>query len=357
MSKLKGKERKTSSKSKPDQAEKLLEEWNDVFADIINVLVFHGKRYVKEENLMDGPTASQYKTAEGPYNEKNRDICKEDVRNGVCYAIWGLENQTEINEVMPVRCMGYDYATYDRIVKKKKEKNKQKKIKVEYTRELLAGQTLCPVVTLVLYFGTEKWDAPKTLWDLVKVPEELKEYIPNYRINLVEVAFLDDETIQKFSSDFRVIAEYFKEKRLGKEAEIMYNEKKKWDHVAEMMEFLHTFTNDTRYRDFKSVMVEESQKGEVSMCTLLDAFEKKGIEKGIEQGIEKGIEQGIKKGIEQGIEKGIEQGIEQGRYLSVESLARKCKMPIETAMEQLDFSEKEKSGYAEWKAVGGIPRK
>ena len=93
------------------------------------------------------------------------------------------------------------------------------------------------------------------------------------------------------------------------------------------------------------------------MCTLLDAFEKKGIEKGIEQGIEKGIEQGIKKGIEQGIEKGIEQGIEQGRYLSVESLARKCKMPIETAMEQLDFSEKEKSGYAEWKAVGGIPRK
>ena len=81
------------------------------------------------------------------------------------------------------------------------------------------------------------------------------------------------------------------------------------------------------------------------MCTLLDAFEKKGIEKGIEQGIEKGIEQGIEK------------GIEQGRYLSAESLARKCNMPVETAMEQLDFSEKEKSGYAEWKAVGGIPGK
>lgn len=92
MSKLKGKKGKASRKSKPDQTEKLLEEWNDVFADLINVLVFHGERYVKEENLMDGPTASQYKTAEGPYNEKNRDICKEDVRNGVCYAIWGLEN-------------------------------------------------------------------------------------------------------------------------------------------------------------------------------------------------------------------------------------------------------------------------
>ena len=31
-----------------DIAEKTLEAYNDVFADIINVLLFHGKRYVRE---------------------------------------------------------------------------------------------------------------------------------------------------------------------------------------------------------------------------------------------------------------------------------------------------------------------
>ena len=49
------KSKKTKNqKSKPDQAEKLLEEWDDVFADIINVLVYSGNRILKEENLMNG---------------------------------------------------------------------------------------------------------------------------------------------------------------------------------------------------------------------------------------------------------------------------------------------------------------
>ena len=41
--------------------------------------------------------------------------------------------------------------------------------------------------------------------------------------NLVQVSFLEEETIAKFQSDFRIVAEYFRSVRLGNEKETMYN--------------------------------------------------------------------------------------------------------------------------------------
>lgn len=42
----------------------------------------------------------------------------------------------------------------------------------------------------------------------VDIPEKLKPYVNDYKINLVEVAFVDDK-LDNFHSDFRIIAEYF----------------------------------------------------------------------------------------------------------------------------------------------------
>ena len=52
-------------RSGPDSAEKLLEDYEDVFADIVNVLVYRGASVVKPENLRDGPTTSVFKAADG----------------------------------------------------------------------------------------------------------------------------------------------------------------------------------------------------------------------------------------------------------------------------------------------------
>ncbi len=92
----------TQKQSSPDKVEKILEDYGDVFADIINVLVYGGEEVVKLENLADGPTASMFKAAEGNWGQKDRDVIKLDVRNHVTYALYGLENQTAVNYVMPV---------------------------------------------------------------------------------------------------------------------------------------------------------------------------------------------------------------------------------------------------------------
>ena len=44
-----------------DLTEKILEDYNDIFADIVNVLVFKGKQRIKPETLVNTGVHSQYK--------------------------------------------------------------------------------------------------------------------------------------------------------------------------------------------------------------------------------------------------------------------------------------------------------
>ena len=58
-----------------DIAEKILADYNDVFSDIVNVLIFHGKNIVKEDQLENTKDISQYK-ADGKLHQQERDISK-----------------------------------------------------------------------------------------------------------------------------------------------------------------------------------------------------------------------------------------------------------------------------------------
>lgn len=314
---------------RPDQVEKLLEDWHDVFADIINVLVHGGKRIVNPEDLVDSPTASQYMAENGQLGEKFRDVCKKEVRGGQCYVILGLENQTDVCRTMPLRVMQYDAAAYESMIKGLQAANTQKGRKRKVTEALLPGQKLPPVCTVVLYFGLKHWDGPKSLREMLDIPEGYDSVIPDYRMNLVEVAFLDDETIGKFTSDFRVIAKFFKSKRLGEELETMYNDTKTWQHVRSLMEFFYTFTGDALYDKYKEFLVKESKKGEVRMCTLLDALARDSKQEGKRE------------------------GVELGRYISVDSyMARHPGTDADFVMDEFGLSDSQKAGYRAWAAEG-----
>lgn len=62
--------------SKKDIIEKHLEDYNDVFADIVNVLLFRGKRLIKEEDLENAPPRSMYKADDNELHEAERDVSK-----------------------------------------------------------------------------------------------------------------------------------------------------------------------------------------------------------------------------------------------------------------------------------------
>ena len=58
-----------------DIMEKTLESHGDVFADIINVLLFRGERIIHEEDLEEKAPRSVYKT-DGKIHETERDVVK-----------------------------------------------------------------------------------------------------------------------------------------------------------------------------------------------------------------------------------------------------------------------------------------
>lgn len=104
------------------------------------------------------------------------------------------------------------------------------------------------------------------------------------RLNLVEIAFLPEETRSKLTSDFRIVADYFCAVREGKEAEFM-KDRRSFRHVREMLEFFRVFTHDERYEKYIDVAIMQSEKGEpISMFKMLDYAENNGIAKGRTEG-------------------------------------------------------------------------
>ena len=94
-----------------DIAEKTLEAYNEVFADIVNVLLFHGEQIIQPEDLVDQTPRAMYK-ADDKIREVERDVAKRWVKNNIRIACIGLENQTKADPYISLRIMGYDGVEY-----------------------------------------------------------------------------------------------------------------------------------------------------------------------------------------------------------------------------------------------------
>ena len=108
-----------------DSAEKRLEEWNDVFADIFDNLLFGGERVIEADTLVPLPTVSYTRQPDGTLRSGIRDIRKADRTGSQYRLICGIENQTGVDNTMPQRVMGYDYADYEEQIRKIMDQNKQ----------------------------------------------------------------------------------------------------------------------------------------------------------------------------------------------------------------------------------------
>lgn len=256
-----------------DIAEKVLEDYNDVFADIVNVLLFQGEQIVKPEQLEDKTLRSSYKV-DGKLREIVRDVGKNWNQDTIRIACLGIENQTDSDADMPWRVISYDGAEYraqlirdissqdggdDDIISTKKRRDVKR----------------YPVVTLVLYFGYEKpWSSSKSLLDRLTVSDALKPYVQDYRINVFEIAYLTPEQVKLFQSDFRIVADYFVQKRLNHEYK---PSPQKMKHVHAVLQMMSIMTGDHRFEDAYNDAI---QKEELNMCEVLDRVEKKGYDAG-----------------------------------------------------------------------------
>ena len=236
-----------------DIAEKNLEAFNDVFADIVNVLLFKGNKLMKEKDLESAVKDSMFK-ADGKIHQQERDVSKFWKNGEIRISILGFENQTNPDKDMPLRVISYDGASY-------KQQLLDKKAKQRY-----------PVATIVLYFGTkEKWSTPKNLFGCFNVPEELKPFVNDYKINVFNIAWLSNKTIDMFQSDFKIVAKYFQTVRLKREYKGTNEEIK---HVDALLKMLSALTGDNSFEEVYNV--GNLKKGGVTMCEVVEKIKNEG---------------------------------------------------------------------------------
>lgn len=237
---------------KKDLAEKKLEEYNDVFADIFNTLLFE-KNVIDPEQLKASGTAALYKTDDGNLKEQFRDTLKE-YQNCKQYAVafYGVENQSAYDATMPVRVMGYDYGSYK--------------------QQILEGKwPICPVITIVLNFSNVRWTKNKSLYEMMGLSEEEAFYVQKYQITVFDIAYLEDDVIEKFQSDFKPVARFFKDKRLKKR--VFTEDRTEIKHADAVAELLSAFTGDEKYRHAIPYIHKKQEKGEgITMCWVIESY-------------------------------------------------------------------------------------
>jgi hypothetical protein len=142
--------------------------------------------------------------------------------------------------------------------------------------ELLPVPEFYPVVTLVLYFGDTHWKGSLNLKDHLKIPAGLEDYVSDYHANLFEIAFLSEEQVMRFRSDFRYVAEFFVATRMRKEGKepVFTVTPVHLNHVEEFIELMNAITNSKKFSDLPRLIKE---RGNDSMYTILfDEAEERG---------------------------------------------------------------------------------
>ena len=259
---------------------------NAIFADAFNFLLYDGEPVIKPEKLREADTteiALPYGNNARLTVQKYRDVkkiwaAKEDGK--AVYILLGDELQSKVHYAMPVKDMLYDAIDYSKQVEDARRSYQKSKdddgefsfengdLRIRLTgEEFLSGfrktDRLMPVITATIYFGPDEWDGPLSLHEMMNVPDKrLLRAIPNYWINLIAPARIDDADFEKFNTDLGIAMKVLKYQDRGADRLIQDLGGRKVGRPT--AEFLNVQAK-------LGLTFEESKKeGEIDMCKAME---------------------------------------------------------------------------------------
>ena len=255
-----------------DKTEKMFVACADVFAELVNVLLYQGEKILKEEEMLPGPTESIYPGQGMELHGQFQDYSMFTVQEGEVHAMYTIENQDSVDWQMALRHAGYDGAAYRRQYKPESTGRKER---------AKGKQGIYPVISIVLNWSGRRWTAAVGIRELLgyPVPKAAEDYIDKNRIHVFDMLFLEDVVRNRFEGDVRVVLDYLSDR------ESLTDRRQKLKNPEEVMRMLHALSGDVRYLENIAFMKENGGR---NMCELLDEMMNKGIEKGIQQGIQRG---------------------------------------------------------------------
>lgn len=219
---------------------------NEVFADAFNYFVYGGEQVINPESLkeldtreIDVPYGGE-KGAKQPV-QKTRDVIKSVIAmmdKRTAYLLLAIENQSNIHYAMPIKNMVYDALQY---AKQVEEAVASHKVSGDYegadSDEYLSGfmkeDRLLPVVTLVIYFDSRKWDGPLSIHEMFwEQDARVLALVPDYKINLIAPASIGDHDFEKFQSSLKEVLSFIKYARDKVELKKVLNSDESFRHLG-----------------------------------------------------------------------------------------------------------------------------
>ena len=275
----------------------------DVFADIVNggIFILTGEwpsPLVRPEDLVDTSTRS-VSVSGGDVRGLERDVAKLWTVGETVFCLMGLENQTTVDPNMPFRVFSYEGADYRRQLEElKANKDGGKK-------------QLYPVLTLVLYFGTDRpWpkDQRSLLNRFPHIARPLRSLLNQYWVNLLELARLTPDQRGAFRSDFRILVDYLCQTWQNKD---FVPSDQVIVHVEALVRCLSALTGDRGLIEKLPII---QQRGEpMTVRNFFGEARLEGMRIGKAEGIQIGEARGIQIGEAQGIQIGEARGEARGR--------------------------------------------
>ena len=311
---------------------------NRRFADLFNGAFFYGETVVNAEELSGTTEVYRETLAEDAHTgereerkERIRDICKV-LRSGEILRILALENQEWVDYAMPFRCMQYDTMEYSKQIDRLRKSNRKDgvlKTETEKFCGLRKEDRIVPVYTLCLYHGTEKWDGPRSLRDMMRFGTEkdcFQEMFNDYPLRLYCLNEAKDFNFfhTEIGTLFRAM-QYRKDKAALRK---LLQERPEYQQL------------DVDTLEAMSVMLEMPsiwKKREKYMTKMENGEEEYNMCQAVREWAEE--ERNI------GREEGMIQGIEQGIILALRNLMESTGMALEQAMDVLKLSLEDRDRY------------
>lgn len=294
------------------------------FADLVNGFLFDGDQMINAQDVyeIDRVISKKWKKSEWIRAQiKIRDLMRQ-VDFGMQVVLIALENQSDIHYAMPVRVMSADAAVYEnQVQRKQKEHEKTKNLKKgeEYLSKFGKEDKILPTITIVIHWGKDAWDGPrsiKEMMDLSKIPGELRKYIEDYHIKLLEVRKYP--FLQNFRTDMQYVFGFLQNAENIDELEKYVKENERYfsNMKEDAYDMVRMISNTKELKKIK----REDNKGGIDMC--------EGIRQMVERGEKQGFDNGIK--IAKKLFKMRESGI------SYEEMAKACNISAQVVRNILE---------------------
>ena len=303
----------------------------DRFADLFNGFCYGGEQRIQPGDLRDMDTASivlPYGSAGAVLPEqKARDVLKLALKTDgrVAYCILGVENQSKIHLAMPVRNMLYDAMTLTEQVvataSSHRKANNHGSDDVEYLSGFHRDDKILPVITIVVYWGAETWDAPTTLREMYPegIDESVLRYANDYKVNLVAPAMMTDQQLDIFKSDLKDVLKFIKHSVSKAELSQLVNSNKAYKSLDRLAAQTISVCAG---QNFNLPVGEER----IDMCKAIDDMLTDALNEGMDKGRKEATNEGMLNVI------AMARDYNLGKEAAVQQLAKRYPLSQDDAM-------------------------